>query len=502
MGNVFAHKHGSQLLTQPFPIMALVCAVVVFGFLIAFGGFTVGLGLIVLPFIFAYVYFIFLSPKIGIVGLYILNYIVLGTLRYIKGVPLGLAIDGHLILLYLALFFKSFFHKVEWGNAKNDLVLLSAIWFGYAMFQLVNPEAVSRVAWFYAMRGVALYMILTIPIIFILCNTKKDLDIFLKIWAVMSLLATFKGIMQKFMGPDPWEQAWLDGGGSLTHILFGKLRVFSFMSDAGQFGAAQGQTGVVFTILALNQKKSFKLKLFYGFVGLMGFYGMLISGTRGAIAVPVMGFALYVALQKNIKILILGAILGLSVFVFFKYTTIGSGNYSINRMRTAFDPNDASLLVRLENQRKLKSYMAARPFGGGIGSAGNWGMRFTPNTFLANTPTDSWFVAIWAEQGIVGLTLHLFILFYIVFKSSYKIAFVLKDDWTKAKMSALVSGLIGIMAASYGNGVFGQMPTGIILYTSMGYLFLSEKLDAEAVAENNKQAMLVSETNLKSIPNE
>lgn len=501
MENAFEKKYGSQILTQPLPVLALVTAIAVSGFVIAAGGFALGLGLMVLPFIAAYVYFIFLTPKIGIIGLYILNYIVLGTLRYIKGVPLGLAIDGHLILIYLSLFFKSFFHKIEWANAKNDLVLLAAIWFGYTLFQLVNPEAVSRVAWFYAMRGVALYMILTIPIIFILYNTKKDLNIFFKIWAVMSLLATFKGIMQKVFGPDLWEQAWLDGGGDLTHILFGKLRIFSFMSDAGQFGAAQGQTGVVFTILALNQKKSVKLKLLYGFIGLMGFYGMLISGTRGAIAVPVMGFALYVALQKNIKILVLGAIMGLSVFVFFKYTTIGSSNYSITRMRTAFDPNDASFQVRLENQRKLKSYMRSRPFGGGIGSAGNWGMRFTPNTFLANTPTDSWFVMIWAEQGVVGLILHLFILFYIVFKSSYIIAFKLKDDWTKAQMSALVSGLIGVMAASYGNGVFGQMPTGIILYSSMGFLFLAKKFDTEAIAQNNEQIKVDSRINFKRISN-
>lgn len=502
MGNVFANKHGSQLLTKPLPVMALITLIAVLGYMVGKGGLTTGLGLMFLPFIATYVYFIFLTPRIGIIGLYILNYVVLGSMRYIKGLPLGLTIDGHLILVYFALFFKSFFHKVEWKNAKNDLVLLAAIWFGYALFQLVNPEAVSRVAWFYAMRGVAFYMILTIPIIFILYNKKADLDLFLKIWAVLSLVATFKGIQQKFLGPDPWEQAWLDGGGSLTHILFGKLRVFSFMSDAGQFGAAQGHSGVVFSILALNQKKSLKLKLFYGFVGFMGLYGMMISGTRGAIAVPIMGFALYVALQKNIKILILGAILGISVLVFFKYTTIGNGNGTINRMRTAFDPNDKSLLVRLENQRKLKVYMASRPIGGGIGSSGNWGLRFSPNTFLANTPTDSWYVAIWAEQGIVGLTLHLFILFYIVFKSSYIIMFKLKDDWTKAKMGALVSGLIGIMAASYGNGVFGQMPTGILLYTSMGYLFLAEKFDAEAIAENEEELRIESNTNLKSISNE
>ncbi|MCD6354853.1 MAG: hypothetical protein J7L95_04820 [Prolixibacteraceae bacterium] len=487
MDNVFTKRYGSELIKKPTFIILIVIVMLALGYATAKGGIIVGTGILVLPFLFAYIYSIFLNPRIGIIGLYILNFIALGTTRYIKGVPLGLGIDVHFVLIYLALFFKSFFQKVPWENAKNDLVLLAIVWYGYALFQLVNPEAVSRIAWFYAMRGVALYMLLTIPVIFILFNKQKDLTLFFKIWAVLSLLGTFKGIMQKFIGPDPWEQAWLDGGGALTHILFGKLRIFSFFSDAGQFGGAQGMAGTVFLILALNQKKSKRLKLFYGFVGVMGLYGMMISGTRGAIAVPIMGFATYVVLQKNIKVIVTGLVVGIMVIAFFKYTTIGNSNYTIYRIRTAFDPNNPSLQVRLENQRKLKPYLASRPFGGGLGSAGNWGMRFTPNTFLANTPTDSWYVMIWAEQGVVGLMLHLFILFYIVIKSSYIIAFKLKDKWTKAQMGALTSGIMGIMAGSYGNGLLGQMPTGIIIYSGMAFLFLAQKLDKEALHNTRTQ---------------
>ena len=302
---------------------------------------------------------------------------------------------------------------------------------------------------------------------------------FFVLWGVLSLLATAKGLIQKFIGPDPWEQAWLNAGGEVTHILSGKLRAFSFFSDAGQFGGAQGHAGIVFLILAYHEKKSRLLRLFYGSVALMGLYGMMISGTRGSIAVPLFGMVIYIVLQKNIKAIVSGGVLGLAVLYFFMFTFIGQGNPTISRMRTAFDPQDASLLVRLENQRRLKAYMSSRPFGGGIGSAGNWGLRFSPNTFLAQTPTDSWYVMIWAEQGIFGLLLHLFILFYIVIKSSYTIMFKIRDDDIKIKMSALVAGLFGIMVASYGNGVLGQMPTGIIIYMSMAFLFLSKEFDEE-----------------------
>lgn len=490
MENVFYKAYGSDLLKKPIVVSVFLIAVVALAYVTGKGGMLAGLGILFLPFLISYVYLIFMVPRAGLIGIFILDFTVLGILRYIKGIPLGLSVDAHFILIYLALFFKSFFQDIPWKNAKNDLLVLAVVWFGYSLFQLVNPEAVSRVAWFYAMRGVSLYMLFLIPLIFIIFDKRSDLNLLFKIWAILSIMGTAKGLMQKFVGVDPWEKAWLDNGGALTHILFGKLRVFSFYSDAGQFGASQGHTGVVFIIMALNLNKWSFQKIFYLLAGFMGIYGMMISGTRGAIAVPVMGFALYILLRKNIKVLILGALMGLSVFVFFKYTTIGSGNYTINRMRTAFDPNDASLQVRLENQRKLKSYMSTRPFGGGIGAAGNWGQRFTPNTFLANTPTDSWFVAIWAEQGIVGLLLHLFILFYIVIKSSYIIMFKIRDDWIRAQMSALVCGMFGIMVASYGNGILGQMPTGILMYSSMSYLFLAKKFDQEAMDENEEQKQI------------
>lgn len=484
MRNFFEQKYGNELLTKPSGVVALIALMLIMGIVVAKGGLMAGIGLFMLPFILTFFYFAFTIPKTSLIAVYFMNFLAIGLSRYLKGVPLGLSIDGLLLLCYLSLFLTNFFRKVPWKNAKNDLVLLAALWYLYILFQLFNPEAISRVAWFYAMRGVSFYMLLLVPLVFILFDKKKDVELFLKIWAVLSILGTLKGIMQKNFGVDPFEQAWLDEGSYKTHILFGKLRVFSFYSDAGQFGAAQGLTGVVFLILSFNPSISKKLKIFYLITSLLGLYGLVISGTRGAIAVPIMGFALYIVLRKNFKVMILGALLGICVIVFFKYTFIGQGNYSIRRMRTAFNPTeDASFLVRRENQRKLKSYLASRPFGGGIGSSGNWGLRFTPNTFLANTPTDSWYVMIWAETGVVGLVFHLSILLYVLGKSMYITMYKIRSNDIHYTLYALTSGYFGILVASYGNGVFGQMPTGLIMYTSMAYMFLGPKLDKEEIAK-------------------
>ena len=447
--------------------------------LVSKSGIVVSLLVLAIPLVVSYLWIVFANPRFGFILLLCYNFVAIGLTRYIPGIPFGLGVDFQLIIIYLALIFNAFFHRISWNDIFIDLFFLTTIWFAYSVFQFVNPNAVSKVAWFYAMRGVSLYMLLTIPLILLIFNEKRDLSLFLKIWAVFAIFLSIKGVLQKFLGPDPWEQAWLNSGGSLTHVIFGKLRVFSFLSDAGQFGGAQGHSAVVFLILAYHENANKKLRYLYLAAGLLSIYGMMISGTRGSIAVPVAGFALYVLLSRRFKLVLLGLLAIVAIFIFFRFTTIGNGSYTIYRMRSAFNFNDPSFQVRLDNQKKLRTYMADKPFGGGIGSAGNWGMRFSPNTFLAQTPTDSWYVMIWAEQGIVGLMLHLFILMYVIIKSSIVIMYKLKNPQNIARMSALLSGMWGVMVASYANGILGQMPTGIIIYSSMAYLFLAEKQDNE-----------------------
>ncbi len=486
--NPFESTHGSDYLKKPLPILVLLSVVLTTAHLTATKGLVAGIGIMVIPFAIIYLGALFVNPRIGVITVLIFNFFVLGIGRYIP-MTWGLLMDGIMVLMYLALFFKAFRIKVPWNRAASQLTILSSVWFGYAIFQIVNPEAVSIAAWFYAMRGLSLYMWLFIPLVFILFNKPKDLRLFFVIWGVLSLLATAKGMQQLIFGVDPFEQAWLDAGGDVTHILFGKLRIFSFYSDAGQFGAAQGHAGVVFGVLALFAKNR-KFQIFCAIVCLAGLLGMMISGTRGAIAVPAAGGMMFIIIRKHMPSIVLGVLAGISIFVFFKYTTIGNDNDQIRRMRTAFDPNDASLQVRLENQAKLKGYLASRPFGGGIGSTGNWGKRFSPNTFLANTATDSWFVAVWADTGIVGLYLHLFILFFVLITGAYNVMYKIRDGWLKGQIAALVCGMFGIMAASYGNGIFGQFPTCILMYAGMVFMFIAPKLDKKIMEEKEARLQL------------
>ncbi len=468
---------GSDRIKKPFYIIVILFVALASSYAIAVKGIVIGAIIIALPVLVYVVIRIFVEPRFGLILSFAFSFFAIGLTRYISGVPFGLAVDALLVVALIAIILN-FGKKVEWKKAKHDVTALSAVWLGYTVLELANPEAVSYQAWFYAMRGVAFYQMLMIPIGFLLIKGVRDLRLFIWIWLLVSVFAAFKGIQQIQIGPDPWETAWLDGGGALTHRIQGRLRAFSFYSDAGQFGAAMGHASLVAGIIALGPGNRRK-KLIFASISFITLVGMLFSGTRGALFVPAPGIMLFLFLSKNFRIFILGMLFGLAVFGVLRFTYIGNNNYQIYRIRTAVQPSqDRSYQVRLENQRRLQVYMKGRPFGGGIGAAGNWGMRFSPNTFLAQTPTDSWYVRIWAEMGVIGLVLHLVILFWILIHCSI-IAWKLKDPELRQIINALVAGIFGIMVASYGNGLYGQMPTAMIIYMSYVFVYLSPKFERE-----------------------
>lgn len=478
--NPFDKISGSANLVNPKGLLLLFLGVILIALLLSKLEIMGVVLIFALMFLAVFFYILFKKPIIGIYTAIGLNFILLGLTRYIQGLPLGFGIDGIMIFTFLALIFSKFRERVDWSPANRDITILAAIWLGYFIFQLANPEARMIEPWI-AGRGIGFYFFFFIVLTFMLIDTNKKLDTFLYVWGVFSILGTLKGIGQMVFGVDAAEQAWLDNGGHVTHILFGKLRVFSFFSDAGQFGGNQGYAGVVFIIYSMAKKGL--PKIFFITVGVLGLYGMMISGTRGSIAVPFAGFMTFFVLRKNIKVLSLGVIGVLLIFVFFKFTMIANGNAQVRRMRTGFDPNNPSLLVRKANQAILKGYLASRPFGGGIGHAGDKAQRFLPNAFLSHVATDSWYVAIWAEMGIIGLILHLCILFYVIGMASFKVMFRIRDPITKLKMSALISGMAGIMLASYGNAVFGQMPTSLLIYASMAIMSNPEIFEDPIIKE-------------------
>lgn len=455
------------------------------GFLISKAGLMAAGAFITLPVLFLLLSWIFLNPRNGIIAYLIVSFLIGAAGKYIPGIPFGLSMDSLLTITLIAFAFRNFFTTGAWKPANHPLLWVALGWFFFIFLELFNPLVESEKAWFYAMRGIALYPLLTFLMVLLVFNKSKDLKLFMKIWAIFTILSALKGIQQKYIGVDPFEQQWLAEGASSTHILFGNLRAFGLYSDAGVFGAAMGHALVVFGAAGIDAKTPKSRILFFLAAG-FGFIGLIISGTRGALAVPGVGILLYLFLKKNIKLFTLGIIALVAAFMFLKYTTIGNSVYEINRVRTALNLEDASLQVRVQNQKKIINYIKDKPFGAGIGSIGSFARRFTPHTYLAQIPPDSWYVRIYAETGIVGFILYLMMLFYFLIAGSKIVYKKIHNREINGIYAGIMGGYLGIMVSSYGNQILGQMPVGQTLYIGLALVFLGPKIQNE-LKQNSDQ---------------
>jgi len=420
-------------------------------------------------------------PQVGLFTALFLSFFISGLTRYVS-LPWGLGIDILLVIALLALFFKEF-KRIQSQHLRNDLFFLASIWMGYIVLQIGNPESYSITAWFYAMRGIGFYQFLIFGLVLLLCREPRYLKTFFHTIIGLSILGALWGLKQKYLGLDTAEDYWLwDLGHHDEHLLFGVLRVFSFYSDAGQFGASQAMIALICAILMFQKNSSPFLKLFYltGFI--LTAYGFGISGTRGALAVPAIGGLAFLLISKNFKILIVGTVLMVTAFGLLQYTHVGHSNEQVRRMRSALAPDNPSLQARLNNQRTLGKFLRSRPLGGGVGSAGYWGERFSPHTLLAQTPTDSYYVKIWVETGIIGVCLQALIFGYIVGRGALIVLNTRKESLRFQSM-ALYCSIVGVLFASYGNQVFSQMPTGYIMSMGIAFLFLVPEYETQLKAE-------------------
>ncbi|MEG0500297.1 MAG: O-antigen ligase family protein, partial [Rikenellaceae bacterium] len=151
------------------------------------------------------------------------------------------------------------------------------------------------------------------------------------------------------------------------------------------------------------------------------------------------------------------------------------------RMRSAFNKDDASLNVRMKNQKLLLEIMDDLPFGAGIGMGGGKAKDYAPDALISQIPTDSWYVQLWVETGVVGFALYFFIQIFIIFYGVYIIIYKLKTKIIKGYMTAIVSALLGMLVAAYGNEIWGQLPNIFILTVCQAFLFTSPKYDRELI---------------------
>ncbi|SDG39579.1 O-Antigen ligase [Pedobacter terrae] len=469
--NVYLADHKKKII---FFMVSMCLSVLVAGSTYSFG--ILG-PLLVLAFaaVGTFLIALFRNPRTGF-WVYLTYCFILGFLvKSFLNIPVGLALDAILVLTWVSMLVNM--NKFNWDKLKNEHVIIALIWFVISFLQLLNPYGGSVIAWFNELRFTALSWLLVAPFAFLLFNRMADLNRFILLVLLLSLVGTLYGMKQLYLGLTPGEQTWLNAGNAGTHIINGKLRVFSMYSDAGQFGASQAIMAVIALTLAAGPFSFFK-KLIFACFALAFLYGMAISGTRGALFALAAGLFSALFLSRSFSVLIIGVIICASGFSVLKYTTIGDHIFQVNRLRSALDPKDASLAVRLDNQHKLKSLLDDLPFGAGLGMSGMNGTTYNFNRPIANIPPDSYWVKVWVMYGVVGLVIWFALTCYIIGKCS-GIVWKIRNPKLRVKMIALTAGTVACFICSYGNEVMNGMPSSIIMFMSWSFIFIAPGFDEQ-----------------------
>lgn len=474
--------------TWPYALAGVALALLA-GLLIGKGGMQSGMAFIALPIGVIVLVAVLLEPRLGLF-IYINLGFLIGAARFLEGdLQVGLGLDGLLVLTLAGTLLNA--RRMAWHRLKNPAFYCVLLWLAYTILEYWNPNSPYPPAWFYHARAFSLSW--TFLAILVLVNpiTRADVWLMVRTWIGWSVVAAFWGFKQQYghiVGLRDLEQSelnWLAAGGARTHILWGQLRSFSFYSDAGQFGSEMAGLTLICIILFMAEKRWLYRFVYLG-LSLVIFWGYAVSGTRSALFVLIGGFGAFLILQRKLAPILSSAAVGLPILAILLYTHIGDSVYQIYRIRTALRPTqDESFLVRLENQQRLKHYLADLPFGTGIGSSSGAGVRFTPWHWAAQIPPDSWYVQLWIETGVVGLSVYLFVLAGIILTGVWRL-WHLKDPWTITLMLLLLSEFIGICVVSYSNPILGQFPTSTMLYINSMLFASANRWEGDSKRERMK----------------
>ncbi|MBK8472039.1 MAG: O-antigen ligase family protein [Sphingobacteriales bacterium] len=455
-----------QRMASPLGLVVMAAMGLLLALAIGASGYKMGillvLGIVGLPVILSCLF----NQQIGITVSTTVSFFVLGVKRFMGDVPIGLLLDVLLLLMFLGLAIQQFRSK-NWSFANNPVSYLIAFWLFYNFVEFINPDAASRMAWFYTVRGMAGVLLLYYIGLYAF-SSLPFIKFTLKLFIGLSFIAALYGLKQEFIGLTNAELAWLHSDPKTFELIFqgGRIRIFSFLSDPTAYGILMTYMAMLCLCLMPLNIATWK-RVILGIAAACMLACMAYAGTRTAYVLLPIAMFFYMFLTLNKRVLIGGALF----FVLGSGLMMKStGNAVIYRIQTAFSfKEDASMKLRLMNQAYIKPFIQSHPLGGGLGSTGIWGARFSPNNPLSKFPPDSGYVRTAVEQGWIGLLLYCTLLFVTLAIGIYQYK-RLHDPDLKTLQAAVLTLVFCLVFANYPQEAIILLPNSFIFYLSMAML--------------------------------
>jgi putative inorganic carbon (HCO3(-)) transporter len=420
-------------------------------------------------------------PKFGMILLIVMAYMLFVLIQIGVDGPIGTLMDGLQVFLLVGILVRAK-RDNDWSIFKSPITTVIFIWLAYNMLEFGNPAATSRLAWVYTVRSVAIVSFCYFVFMYNIRSVKYIRLIFI-IWLVLSFLGAAYGFKQEYIGFNQHEKDYLNQP-DIVSLLFidGHWRKFSFFSDPVAFAYNMVMPSI-FCICLITMR--IKLWQRIGLVMLILFFldASLFSGTRGANVLLPAALVLFGILKYNKQVLVFTCI---AAFFLVVLIFMPSSNPNIVRFQTAFRPNnDASYNLRKRNQKAIQPYIVTHPMGGGLGSTGEWGKRFSPGSYLAGFPPDSGYIRVAVEDGPIGLIIFCTFIF-VILRTGINNFFLIKDPELKTYCLAMTLIIFAYNLANFPQEALVQFPSNIMFFLEAALINITLRLDIQLKEEKTQ----------------
>lgn len=422
-------------------------------------------------------------------ALFLINYFVMFLSKEGK-MPLPASLPNEMLELVLIAIAIIDLRETKFENLANFMLLGVVGWSIFCIIEIFNDTCglgMNVSAWFTGIRLMAFQLVYPVIVFSLYMNTPKLLYQLYIVWASCSIFAVFWCWKQINIGWDAAEMNWLFAQGHATqHIVNGITRYFGTFTDAANFGIHMACASVSFFVIAITNKIR-KHKIFFGIVGLLTTWAMFQSGTRTAIFCMMAGFMVFLILSKSVKIMVpVSIIFGLFIGMLM-FTDIGQGNNQIRRMRSAFNPEDASANVRAINQAAMKKYMKDAPWGIGIGMQTTDIPAWNKFKLLSTIPPDSEYVFIWVRTGWIGVSWFAICNLIMLLGACSTVLFRIKNRSLMGMGAAWCASFAALHLGGYANQILMQFPNIVIFYGGLSTVFMMPNIEKDFEAYETKE---------------
>jgi putative inorganic carbon (hco3(-)) transporter len=488
--NWFSNQIWVQKLDNPLGLGLMLLATLPIAYILSTLDFQIGL-----------VFFIVLAglPMIGFVlfnlvfGLGLMLFIAVMVVFGAKftGAPIGTLLDLLILLSSIGILLRQLKER-DWTFAKYPLGYVILIWLYYNVLQVLNPGAESKLAWLFTIRSVAIQQLVFFIGAYALKDSKKGIEVLLKSVIFICFGGALYGLKQEFLGFSAAEKAWIYADKKRFELYYqwGHMRIPSFCFDPTTFGILMA-CFAIFCIVLLSGPTNRAQKIWLSIMIICSILVMAYTGTRTAYVLVPIGGVFFAGMILNRRVMMVAGIL---LVLGTGFIAKSSSNGVVFRIQSAFKPaEDASMNVRLVNQKRIQPFIQSNPLGGGLGSCGQWGERFNPDSELSKFPHDSSFVRMGVELGWIGLILYA-LFHYMVLRTGLYYFIRCRDPWIKTIYAAITTWCFMLTIACYAQEAILQLPMNVIYNIFLAILVTLKNFDPAFIELEAQNALEKKQT--------